>query len=81
LSCFSITASHNGTRVVIPGWNGPKSPCYIEPVSGLPKISRKSEIITHTNEIKHAVIVADAKMRDDVDELLLRLYTKSHTCN
>lgn len=27
LSCLSMMASHSGTCVVMPGWNGPKSPC------------------------------------------------------
>lgn len=73
-SCLSMMASHIGTCVVIPGWNGPKSPCHNH--SALVILATLFASIpsrSYPDEVKHAAVLADLELRQDAHELVLGL--------
>lgn len=87
-SCFSIMASHSGTCVMIPGWNGPKSPCgaaQMQANNQTPNcesivrfVSSRYTTVLHPNEVEHAAIVLEVEMRQNTNELLLSLLLDTH---
>jgi hypothetical protein len=75
-----MMASHSGTCVVMPGWNGPKLPCVSAPreCSSEVPLFQRLELIPYANQIEHGAVVAQVEVRHDGDELLLGLATR-HT--
>lgn len=81
LSCLSMMASHSGTCVVMPGWNGPKSPCHVQQPattqlavsSAIAGYNTPHQCASYPDKVEHAAVLADLELRQDPDELLLRL--------